>query len=114
MPPGWCTRPGARSHLAGALVIGLGLTANPCAAGKVKPPVATRAVAPTNAPAQSTRPAPREQVTDRPIRLISESKSDQPPADYDDEQYLPDNRGTSIDLSSALRLAGVENLELVI
>src|SRR5258708_36397853 len=110
MPPGWCTRLGAEWQLAAALAIGLGLTANSCAAGKVKPPIASRAVAPTNAPAQSTRPAPHEPVADRPIRLISESKSDQPPADDDDDQDLPDNRGTSIDLSTALPLAGGKNL----
>src|SRR5207245_2295449 len=64
--------------------------------------------------ARSTRSGPHEPVTSRPIRLVSESKSDQPPADDDDDQDLPDNRGTSIDLSTALRLAGVDNLELII
>src|SRR5262249_56553206 len=45
------------------------------------------------------------------IRQIAGAQSPQaPPADDD----TPDDRGTSIDLTAALRLAGVENLELVI
>ncbi len=61
---------------------------------------------------QRARRAAAPPSDSRPIRLISEAEP--VPVPGNDEDSLPDGRGTSIDLGSALRLAGVENLELVI
>jgi outer membrane protein TolC len=44
------------------------------------------------------------------IRTVS---ADEPAPAPTDPDAIPDDRGTSIDLSTALRLAGVENLELI-
>src|SRR5690349_7310831 len=99
-PPGWI--------FVAALAAGLGVVAAAQGAGRAKPLASNRsqAVAADNARANET---PR---ADRPVRLVSGSKSAAVPPD--DEDSLFDDRATSIDLSTALRLAGVENLELVV
>ena len=63
-----------------------------------------------------TRPATlawdRVRLSARPIRLASGTEPEQAQPAAEDASH--DERSTSIDLSTALRLAGVENLELVI
>src|SRR5262245_7162048 len=92
-----------------SLAVGLGIARLVCG---VEPPVAavsgtSKSASRTSAP--GVRPVPSRQGTS--IRRVSGRETPAALAN-DDETF--DDRGTSIDLVTALRLAGVENLELVI
>jgi outer membrane protein TolC len=97
-----------------ALALCLGMASNGLSLFADQPKSAASRSAPAAAVRTATNSIRRVPAPARPgtsIRQVSGTESPQFPA-TDDE--LPDGRGTSIDLGTALRLAGIENLELVI
>ncbi len=102
-------RPSKWSAVA-ALLLELGLTATGRPGERIISPAELRPSAPTSSVAQEARRRGTSSA-DRQVRRVSATEPDSPSAGDTDDRS--DDRGTSIDLSSALRLAGVENLELI-
>src|SRR5215472_8545988 len=86
-----------------AIELALAVTALPAADG----PAPRGQISPANARRQPPKSSSR-----RNIQLIAGTEPPEPGAITNGDQ--PDDRGTSIDLPTALRLAGVENLDLVL
>ncbi len=95
-----------------ALSLELGLAATACAADPAPSPSVGRLSPSATAPAKPARRT-RKPAADKEVQLISGSEpAAVPPTNADDEES--EQRGRPIDLGSALRLAGVENQQLVI
>ncbi|HLJ12812.1 MAG TPA: TolC family protein, partial [Planctomycetaceae bacterium] len=97
-----------------ALLFGFAPRATALAAGKPPQPARISSGIGTKV---STAPSGRGQAgpsQNRPIRLASDSEPEPSEDASENEAAQPDSRSVPIDLSSALRLAGVENLDLVV
>lgn len=93
-----------------ALAIEVGLSSAVLAAERPPAPARAQPLPVGSTPARQA-PGKRQQTgAAQPVRQVSDEVLD---SASDDGEDIPDNRGTSIDLTTALRMAGVENLELV-
>jgi outer membrane protein TolC len=102
-------RPATWSAIA-ALLLELALTTTGRGGDRIVSPVGIRSVPSTSSGIQNERRRGTSPA-DSKVRRVSATEPTSPSSSDADD--LPDDRGTSIDLSSALRLAGVENLDLV-